>query len=123
MPCHAGKEPTWGADYTVVLSCTSKQQEPATDGATASTVLVPNVSLGPGKYLLQLELVPELCEAAVDPVTGVVRPAPAWTLQLTPNADEKVSSIGTIGCVSLFACRASLYLTPSGVACVAMGSL
>lgn len=77
------KEVTWGAEYKLVAEVVSAA---GGDGRA----LLPSVQLQPGRYLVVLQLQPELGQQWVDSVTGATEPVPHWQVLLMPSLDEKV---------------------------------
>lgn len=78
------KEVAWHGKYQLLASVQS-----GADGC----VSIPNLHLGPGKYLVVLQLLTEGSRQWVDPTTGSTSPLPEWQLQLVPGADDKVCPI------------------------------
>jgi hypothetical protein len=78
------KEVVWGAPYQQLVKVTSQQ-----DG----WLLLPHLSLPPGRYLLVLQLAPQHSRQWVNPASGETAVPPSWQLQLMPSADDKACPI------------------------------
>jgi hypothetical protein len=78
------KEVVWGTSYPLLAS-----EESHADGR----VLLPNLSLPPGRHLIVLQLQQQDSQQWVNPQTGDTSPPPDWQLQLIPSADDKACPI------------------------------
>lgn len=80
------KEVIWEASYKLVAEVTSA-------AGSNGRSFFPNLQLQPGKYLVVVQLQPDVSQQWVDKSTGTTEPAPSWQLLLLPSADEKVRSL------------------------------